>query len=302
MEKVFRLRKDIDTLYNAGFKDFVKAVDESLKREYMSDSLKRIMKKLTPDINKHGYAVIATFFSHELQTKDALKAHETHPVKITLELGYRVPAYVPAKHEIHLSISLSVLDLFNDHLWQKDTILDGLRGEVTIFNEISEFKLKGTINHELSHWIRNAQTGHIDKMFRKVDDKTMAAKEAGDIRREVDIEKKVLKQGKINTVATDYEMDAYIHNIMEYKRSIGLKKYNYKKLADLFIEIPSFRTIKIRFKKYKTQNISNNSYSTLNIKLDWQKKWIDWQKKLIKRLDREKLLGKNMRKIDKDLR
>ena len=167
--------------------------------------------------------------------------------------------------------------------------------------EITEFKLKGTINHELSHWIRNAQTGHIDKIFRKVADKTKAAKEAGDINKEDAARMKVLKQGTFNTVVTDYEMDAYIHTIMEYKRSIGLKKYNFKKLSDFFIEIPSFRAIIIHFRRYKTQNISDNSYVS-SIKLDWQKLWIDWQKKLIKRLDREKLLGKNMRKIDKDLK
>ena len=175
-------------------------------------------------------------------------------------------------------------------------------GEVTIFSEITEFRMKGTINHELSHWIRNAQTGHIDKMFRRVADKTKAAKEAGNQNREYDAAMAVLKQGTFNTVVTDYELDAYIHNLMEYKRSIGLKKYNSKTLADLFIEIPSYRAVIEHFKRYKQENISNHSLYKSNIKLDWQKLWINWQKKLIKRLDREKLLGKNMRKIDKDLK
>ncbi len=287
MEKVFHLRKDIDTLYKAGFKDIVDAVDESLKQGYMSDKLMRIMRKLNADIERRGYAVVATFFSDELQTKDAIKAHETHPVKITLEIGDFGNAYNPVKHEIRLSIPMKIMDIFNDHFWDRNNILKAAGGEATIFNEISEFKMKGTINHELSHWIRNSQTRHIDKMMKKAKETTPSMK--------------VLKQGKIHTVATDYEMDAYVHNIMEYKKSIGLKKYNSKKLSDLFIDIPSFRAVMSHFRRYKQENISDNSYMS-TVKLDWQKLWIDWQKKLIKRLDREKLLGKNMRRLDKDLK
>ena len=100
LEKVFHLRKDIDTLYKAGFKDIVQEVEKSLKKSEMSPKLTSILAKLMSDIKRQGYSVIATSFSHELQTKDALKAHETHPVKISLEVGNRSNAYIPAKHEI----------------------------------------------------------------------------------------------------------------------------------------------------------------------------------------------------------
>lgn len=285
MEKVFNLRKDIDMLYRIGFKHVVKAVDDSLKRGAKTDSLKRILQKANPDMNTKGYHILANYFSYDLQTKEATEAAEIKPIKISLELGNRGNLYRATRREIIISIPDSVIEIFDTNSWDKDVILDAVRGEKAIFNEISEFKLKGTINHELSHWIRNAQTGHIDKFFKKADAAKVAGGDKGYL--------KAIRQGEIGVIATSYELDAYIHNIMEYRKFIGDNKYNKKTLEDMFVEIPSLRSVKIHFKTYK--------YGDGGYLGDWEKKWIDWQKRLIKRLDREKMLGKRMRNIDKKL-
>lgn len=308
MEKVFHLRKDIDNIYKKSFKPLVDDIEKALKTG--KPPTNKLVLKHAQRFNNEK-TMLLVIDSSELVSPDAKKAHKLKPIKIHMEIGTnRGNVYNPGDGEVHIEINKGVLKIFADYDWDKESILNAVDGENTVFNEISEMKLKGTINHELSHWIRNTQTGHLDKMFKRSDKLIgIAAKKIQkdayinlpsesdyDWKQKLSYDKihgDVIKQGQISTFATYYELDAYIHNIIEYKKSMKLKDYNKKKLTDLFVDISAFRGIKASFKKYIQTDIKDKNAA--------RKKWYDWQKHLIKRLDREKLLGKNMRHMDKSL-
>lgn len=301
-EAVFHLRKDIDNLYNKGFKPIVDEIETALKTGEAPPTNGKLMKFLGG-----RNSVLLEIDSSKLVSSDAKKAHEIRPVKIILEIGNRGNFYRPSDEQIVVSIPENIIDIFQRLLWDKKEILSQVKN-ATIFKEITENKLKGTINHEMSHWIRNALTGHLDKMFTKMnkklsDKQKLAIRTQPDVNKfDRDIEKITLKSltmGNISKVATSYELDAYIHNIMEYKESVGIKKYNKIKLSDLFDEIPALQPIKTAFLKYKMKNLEDVEWNVN--KTDYKQKWEAWQKHLIKRLDREKLLGKSMRQLDKTL-
>lgn len=303
LEKVFHLRKDIDNLYNKAFKAIVDEVEEALKTGESPPYDGKLM-----GLKRDGKGgILLDTDSSTFVSPDAKKAHKIRPIRIILAIGDEGNYYKPSTETIHISIHENVLDIFIQFFWDKKEILRQVKN-ATIFKEITENKLKGTINHEMSHWIRNAMTGHIDKMFTKMKNRsedilTKAIRTQPDVSQfDRDMKKskiKSLTMGNISTVATSYELDAYVHNIMEYKKSVGLKKYNKIKLSDLFTELPALRVIKQAFEKYKLKNIEDIVWSEK--RPDYKQKWEEWQKHLIKRLDREKLLGKNMRKLDKTL-
>lgn len=306
-EKVFHLRTDIDNIYNKSFKPIVDEIEKALRTgeaPARNGKLMKFLDRMNYDTDTH---VLLEIDSSKLVSADAKKAHEIRPVKISLQIGKEGNFYRPSDEQILVSIPENIIDIFQRMLWDKKEILRHVK-DPTIFKEITENKLKGTINHEMSHWIRNSLTGHLDKMFtkmsKKLTDKQRKAiknqQDVGEFDRDVEkIKIKSLTMGNISTVATSYELDAYVHNIMEYKISVGLNKYNQIKLSDLFIELPALKVIKGAFKKYKLKNINDTLWSEK--RPDYKQKWEAWQKHLIKRLDREKLLGKNMRKLDKTL-
>lgn len=306
-EKVFHLRQDIDNIYNEGFKPIVDEIEKALRTGEAPPRNGKLMYFLDRMNYRMITHILLEIDSSKLVSADAKKAHEIRPVKIILQIGNEGNFYSPSAEKIVVSIPENIIDIFQRMLWDKKEILRHVKNP-TIFKEITENKLKGTINHEMSHWIRNAMTSHLDKIFtkmtKKLTDKQIKAiknqQDVGEFDRDVEkIKIKSLTMGNIATVATSYELDAYVHNIMEYKISVGLNKYNQIKLSDLFIELPALKVIKGAFEKYKLKNLNDIVLS--GKRPDYKQKWEAWQKHLIKRLDREKLLGKNMRKLDKTL-
>jgi hypothetical protein len=129
------------------------------------------------------------------------------------------------------------------------------------FNEVSPASIKGTIYHELSHWIS-------DSIYnRNISKRLEIAQQSG----KLDI---LTKYG--SNLFTDYELDAQVHAIKQLKRDY---KKDWDKLtwSDIIEKKGSFDVI---FKRLKTLNTRDQE---------------EYFKRMIKRLNREGLLGKKLR-------
>ena len=89
---------------------------------------------------------------------------------------------------------------------------------------------------------------------------------------------KILATGKSNTRVTTYEIDAQIHAIKQIKR-LNTDKWDDLELVDLFFKYPVLRNIAMEL-----------------INIDYQI-YVEWVKDIVKRLQRENLLGDNMKSI-----
>jgi len=132
-------------------------------------------------------------------------------------------------------------------------------------NEITEHKLKATIAHELSHWIS-------DSLYNSQIKKT--------INLAIKLDKHIKEVLRVEDVNMSYfEIDAQIHGIKQIKRKKN-KYWDTYTLTDLFFMYPPLRA---------TTTVLYNKYS---------KEVLDiWLKNLITRMNRENLLGKNMKKF-----
>ena len=133
--------------------------------------------------------------------------------------------------------------------------------------EITEERIKSAISHELSHCISDSlYNNHIGRILKRADELNNAD---------------IVKMGKKNVNMTYFEIDAQIHAIKELKRKHKMK-WDRLLLIDIFEMYTSLYFIASTLYKNYGQDI-------LDI----------WQKMLLKRMIREKLLGKNMRNFVK---
>ncbi len=138
-----------------------------------------------------------------------------------------------------------------------------------ITGEMHPSSIKKTIAHELSHWASDTtHNRYIDKMLIK-------AQETDD--------KNVTLTGKAKIPGqTHYELDATIHGLKQQKRAHS-KTWNKMDLKDLIFLDPTLYAIGSQIARMG------------------QKEFDLWQKDLVKRMQREKLLGKKMRNFVKAL-
>jgi len=137
------------------------------------------------------------------------------------------------------------------------------RGERTQ-NEITEAKVKATITHELSHWIADSMFGF---QITKLVDLAMELNSA-----------EVLKLHKQDVDLTYFEVDAIIHGIKAVKSKVGNKKWDtltFEQVGELYTSLWAVIT---KLEKYGRDVVAI------------------YKKTILKRMFREKLLGKNMRK------
>jgi len=131
--------------------------------------------------------------------------------------------------------------------------------------ELNESNIKATIWHELSHWLNDTiHNRNITKLINV----------AANLKNS-----EVLLLNKPNINMTYFEIDALIHGIKGVK-NIKSKIWDKMDLEDLFVECTSLAFI------YNTI-YSKHGQDVVNV----------WQKLLVKRMVREGLLGKNMKKL-----
>ena len=200
--------------------------------------------------------------SSELTTKSARAAHAIKPIKINVGV-FPTPSYSPIANTISLTFNPIVLNILRQ----------GTQGtlpsnEIKRFNnETSPNRIKATIAHELSHWMNDVlHNSHIEKIV------DMAAEFQ---------DASILKLGKEDVNMTHFEIDAQIHGIKTLKQQYTTAQWNKMTLGDMM-------------------DLYSPIYGTWQATTQYGKEVVGiWKKLLLKRMAREKILGKNMRTFPK---
>lgn len=258
LEKTFNITKDVEYIYKKAFDSIIKDIQKGVeigKTKYEDGSG-------GVQIDKKYKFIIS---SEDLPSKLSQEASKVNPVVIMVnfeEGNY----YNPSSRLINLAINFDALGW----LYQNDRNIDSAmfplpnNQKKSFEGEFSTHKVKGTINHELNHWISDSLRGNfIGKTLKR-------AQETNN--------KNIWHGVSVNF--SKMEIDSQVLNVKQYKRSLPKDVYDSLTLNDLFINVPSFGAI------LRSRSILWKDYEP-------------WFKDIIKRLDREKLLGKNMKKFDK---
>jgi len=255
-EKTFSISADVDMIYKKYFKKYVKPFHKKGGKANRNDltDFKEGMDK----VHKDGKWYFGNATSEILKSKTAKKAHELNPVTLVFGAWQEGSFYNYSKKAISFSLNSDVLHLLSTSQSKLD-IRNMLQGRILerFMNELSEENIKGTIYHELSHWIN-------DSIYNQ------------------NIQKRVQKNLKtkefdITTVNfTDFELDAQVHAIKQLKRSFT-GDWNYIRWYDIIQKKPSFSVV---FAQLKQQPKAVQ---------------MDYFKRISKRLNRENLMGKNLK-------
>ena len=212
-------------------------------------------------LNNRNETIFFVNNSGILSTKAAKQAHEVNPVKIELGINKQGSYYNPGKSKIVVSLNWDAMNLM-------------LSGDISVVpqnkrkmfkEEFKPHRIKSAISHELSHWISDSlHNRHITNVINK-------AREFQD--------PNIIKMGKSNVNMTHFEIDALIH---------GIKQLRIEK-RDIWDKL----TFDGMFQLYTALGGVDASIQWNN-GLDMAD---EWKKTIIKRMAREKLLGKNMRKF-----
>ena len=193
-----------------------------------------------------------------LKSPSASKAHKINPCKIVINYGGN--HYAPKNMLISLSANLGAVEFIKDEgNGNLDTALEFTFDDnlsKSLLREFKESSIKGSIHHELAHWIDD--TEHNKHIYNRV----LKAKETG-----TPIAKK-----NIPIFVDKMEIQGQIHNISQLKQ-----KYPEKWNDMSFNEMVAF-----------SPSLSNIFHSLQNGDL------AQWIKVIKTRMFREGLLGKSM--------
>lgn len=198
--------------------------------------------------------------SSELKTEDCVKAHSILPLDISTGISRKGSHYYPTTPSIFISISPNALSVY----YSKDEHNLSDIEKRMISREITENRLKIGIHHELSHWISDC---FYNKHLTKIVHSALELQSP---------ERMLLKQKDVNM--TYFEIDAQVHSIKGLKRKFTQDQWDTLTIEDILVEYPSLMSVYRVLKRDHGLDVA-----------------LIWQKNLIKRLEREGLLGKNMR-------
>ncbi len=192
-----------------------------------------------------------------LESRESVETHNINPCTIIINTGSNY--YKPHGSVISLSVNGNAKDYIKNEAGgdYKEAIiaLHNPHQRLTLSREFSEERIKGSIHHELAHWIDDTMHNkHITKRI----DKAM--------------ELKSRDFGGVSINATKMEIQAQIHNI----------KQLHNKYSDIWDTLTFYDML-----KYSPSIIA--VYNSL--KGDIKTNWI---RDLKTRMHRENLLGKNM--------
>ena len=194
-EELHNVDDDVDLLYNK----FFKADIDEVKRTGV----------LTKDLFKK-YEIDTSI----LKNPKSIKTHKLNPCEIFINSGSN--GYIPSKQIIRLSINKNAVNyVIDDHKGNLKNAIDGMSDDLkdALNNEFEEHKIKGSIHHELTHWIDDTLYGsHINKFINK------------------NIEDRKYDGITVNTLP--FEINGQIHAIKQLKKKHE-DKWNYITFRDL---------------------------------------------------------------------
>jgi hypothetical protein len=254
-ERISDLSLDVNHIYDMYFAKLVKAVQTKNGRE------------LDIILNYSGGSVkdttFAEFDSSVLKSHDCVEAHKIIPVTIYVGVFDTGSLYDFKSQIIHISANTNALNFLLSNNFNLDILANKFQKD-SIMLEIDEVSLKGTISHELLHWIDDALHGkHLTKNLSPYTGKT------------AELVAKIYTKGKSNHIGTtSFEMNAQVQAIMEIRKSMNVEKYDMLTFVDIYKLKPSIGFI--------VQQLKSEEYTI-------------YMRKLISRLNREGILGKSMK-------
>jgi hypothetical protein len=261
-EAVFNTDAAVDFIYDIAYKYYV-------------DELKKWMngKQIAPIGLRN-----VTFDSEELlryiNDPAIRRALALNPIRVAAGISDGGNIYSPRAKTVFISFNAVLHKMIYEALIHNRSFEEFLtqfdkRHHANITQELRGETVKGSIAHEISHWMTDTfHNQHISKLV-------MKAGAATNIGRRQDI----MNKGEVNTYMTDYEIDAQVHAIRQLRRPHTQASWDLLTLDDLLDASPPMRTV--------VDDIARIDRSQLS----------RYFKLLLRRLHRERLLGKNMHKI-----
>lgn len=254
-EKVYEINQDVDYIYDLYFSSLVSAINSN-----------KTYDELKPLFDDSKGLVIS---SRSLESSLCKQAHDVNPIIIKSDWGNY---YDPDSQKISLSLNESAFEMIQDHgtlSLAKAIIKNNSGSEIAekFVLEFSEARIKGSIHHELAHWIDDSLyknkngVGRIKNVF-KYGNKSKRAHDR-------------ITQGYSDVGLTDYEIQAQVHSVIQLKRKYQ-EQWDNMTFDEMVNLSPSLHHLRSIYKKRKEDLLL-------------------WKKMLLKRLHRENLLGKKMK-------
>ena len=254
LEKTYEIDEDVDYIYDNYFKDII----SKIKRTQFNIEIKNI------NLFDCQGILFKKIGSEELKSSECQTAHKFNPIDIylgTFEIGSFYTGNTGMKGFILVSASYSAFQALEEMPYKELLKITQRNIGNEIRLDISEPTIKSSIAHELSHWLNDSiHNEFITKLIKLSRDNDNPD---------------ILKLKNLDVNLTYFELDAQIHSIKQLKRDY-IDDWNNINLYDLIRLSPSLTKIYNDIKKY--------GESIIKI----------WQTNLIKRMNREGLLGKKM--------
>lgn len=260
IEKTFAIDKDVEWLYDqSGLDELFTAI-----KNRDAESILRFQSKSKEKSNFGGDWTFFETDSSKLKNRNSKQAHKVNPVKIRIGNFWDGSFYDPTTSIIQISIHQGAMKLISDVGGNIDMIKNIVTYQFKKFtNEFSPAAFKGTISHELTHWIDDSLNNrHITNIVN-------IAKEKGS---------RGVLTGKHNDVNhTEFEINSQVHAIKSIKKELGKREFDKLNWVSLFQQKSSLMANFRNFRNEEEYNVH--------------------MKEFIKRLHREKLLPKSLQRI-----
>lgn len=288
-EKLFKISSDVDLIYKLAFKDFVKNFgEEKIKSIKTKEDATRYIDKIDAKykgqpFSQHDVRNVSFWEGDTsvLKNKYSVKSHIVNPCDISCGLichSSRVCTsyYAPLDSKIVITINKAFYFVY-DYIEQvkygrspAETLVRRLQelGNGKLIEQFGEIRIKRSIAHELSHWISDSTHN------RYLYDIMNSVKVSPGSKNKL---KKLLKKEKA-LLLTHFEIDAQVHDVLQIKRKVGNEKWNSMSFDDLLDYASNTKDSYENIKSFIGKDVA-----------------FEWKKRFLKRLNREGLLGDNMR-------
>lgn len=196
-------------------------------------------------------------FAKKSKNREIQKAQKIKPLRLLTfnNLNGEGNAYFPSEKRINFSININVYKMIKDDSNIGNNI--PLDQRQFFNNEITEARIKGSIMHELSHWLNDAFHNNNVSVSSKKD---LIGKNKG--------------VNRSHQFLTDYELDAQVHAIIQYRKKNRIV-WNKMTLTEALENMPFYFALKTKVTDSEMK---------------------EWKRYMYTRLSRENLLGKKMKK------
>ena len=260
-EALFKVDKVVDRLYEMAFARFVKDINDYAQGKRGS------IFPVDTTMSRYSFGKIVEQYGDE-QMKEAF---EKNPIIIYFG-GAHGSEYKPRTGEVYISFNQNVLDLIKGQIGKVFTyeqllnMLSPMQSK-HFKAEMSGATVRGTIAHELSHWMDDTlHNRHLKRLVNKM--YTLRT-----FKKHTDADR-IHDQGTGEVMMTSFERDAQIHAVKQSYREYSQSQWDqmtWNDLMDISVGVGQF-------------------YSRLP-----SKQQRIFKKNFIKRLHREGILGKRMR-------